>query len=130
MLCCRIRILDCYTDPLAWKDKTRKSGNVNVLSNQISLATSSYKSVKDMDKLFLAITELGRGIVFCYVVNCDIFRLRNIFVLHNGFHVLKIIVFFFLLFGDISIHSLAGLVGESKARFCVAIDSVIVIPLI
>ncbi|KAK2430265.1 hypothetical protein P8452_43692 [Trifolium repens] len=71
-----IRILDCYTDPLGWKDKTRKSGNVNVLSNQISLATSSYKSVKDMDKLFLAITELGKG-----------------------------------------------LVGESKARFCVAIDS-------
>jgi hypothetical protein len=85
MLRFRIRILDCYTDPLGWKDKTRKSGNANVLSDQISLATSSYKSVKDMDKLFLAITELGRGIVFCYVVNCDIFRLRNIFVLQVVF---------------------------------------------
>ncbi|KAK7300954.1 hypothetical protein RJT34_11807 [Clitoria ternatea] len=69
-------ILDCYTDPLGWKDKIGKSGNVMDHSRQISLATSAYKTVKDMDKLFLAITELGRG-----------------------------------------------LVGENKARFCVAIDS-------
>ncbi|CAJ2652512.1 unnamed protein product [Trifolium pratense] len=70
-----IHILDCYTDPLGWKDKARKSGNVNVVSDQISLATSSYKSVKDMDKLFLAITDLGRGLVgenkvrFCVAID-------------------------------------------------------------
>ncbi|KAL5102394.1 hypothetical protein RYX36_006721 [Vicia faba] len=72
-----IHVLDCYTDPLGWKDKTRKSGNVNVASERIALDATSYKSVKDMDKLFLAITDLGRG-----------------------------------------------LVGESKSRFCVAIDSI------
>ncbi|XP_003519251.3 elongator complex protein 5 [Glycine max] len=71
-----IHILDCYTDPLGWKDKTRKTVNATNPSQQISLATSSYKSVKDVDKLFSVITELGRG-----------------------------------------------LVGENKARFCVAIDS-------
>ncbi|XP_027331778.1 elongator complex protein 5 isoform X1 [Abrus precatorius] len=71
-----IHILDCYTDPLGWKDKNRKSRNVTDPSHQISLATSSYKTVKDMEKLFSVITELGRG-----------------------------------------------LVGENKARFCVAIDS-------
>ncbi|RDX69127.1 Elongator complex protein 5, partial [Mucuna pruriens] len=71
-----IHILDCYTDPLAWKDKARKSVNVTDPSHQISLATSSYKTVKDVDKLFSVITELGRG-----------------------------------------------LVGDNKARFCVAIDS-------
>lgn len=65
VLRCRIHVLDCYTDPLGWKDKTRKSGNVTIPSDQISLATTSYKSVKDMDKLFLAITELGRGIFCC-----------------------------------------------------------------
>ncbi|KAL2664926.1 hypothetical protein AAZV13_02G190800 [Glycine max] len=72
----QIHILDCYTDPLGWKDKTRKTVNATNPSQQISLATSSYKSVKDVDKLFSVITELGRG-----------------------------------------------LVGENKARFCVAIDS-------
>jgi len=65
VLHCRIHVLDCYTDPLGWKDKIRKSGNVTIPSDQISLATTSYKSVKDMNKLFLAITELGRGIVCC-----------------------------------------------------------------
>ncbi|KAK7385526.1 hypothetical protein VNO78_31248 [Psophocarpus tetragonolobus] len=62
-----IHVLDCYTDPLGWKDKTRKPVNVvtNVTdpSHQISLATSSYKTVKDVDKLFSVITELGRGLV-------------------------------------------------------------------
>ncbi|WVY90421.1 hypothetical protein V8G54_035935 [Vigna mungo] len=73
-----IHILDCYTDPLGWKDKTRKSVNATDCSPQISIATSSFKTVKDVDKLFSVITELGRA---------------------------------------------AGLVGENKARFCVAIDS-------
>lgn len=59
---CRIHILDCYTDPLGWKEKIRKSGNVSDPSNQILLPTSSYKTVKDMDKLFSVITEVGRGI--------------------------------------------------------------------
>lgn len=54
--------MDCYTDPLGWKDRTRKSGDVTDPSHQISLATSSYKTVKDMDKLFSVITERGRGI--------------------------------------------------------------------
>lgn len=60
--------MDCYTDPLGWKDKTRKSVDVTDPSQQISFASSSYKTVKDMDKLFSVITELGRGItvrLFC-----------------------------------------------------------------
>ncbi|ESW14203.1 hypothetical protein PHAVU_008G261300 [Phaseolus vulgaris] len=75
-----IHILDCYTDPLGWKDKTRKSVNATDCSPQISLPTTSFKTVKDVDKLFSVITELGRG-----------------------------------------------LVGENKARFCVAIDSLSVL---
>jgi len=62
MLFCRIHILDCYTDPLGWKDKTRKSVNATDCSPQISVATSSFKTVKAVDKLFSVITELGRGI--------------------------------------------------------------------
>ncbi|KAL5125116.1 Elongator complex protein 5 [Glycine soja] len=34
-----IHILDCYTDPLGWKDKTRKTVNATDPSQQISLAT-------------------------------------------------------------------------------------------
>ncbi|CAL0317783.1 unnamed protein product [Lupinus luteus] len=58
-----IHILDCYTDPLGWKEKIRKPSNVTDPSHQIPLATSSYKTVKDIDKLFSVITELGRGLV-------------------------------------------------------------------
>ncbi|KAE9606006.1 hypothetical protein Lal_00024973 [Lupinus albus] len=56
-------ILDYYTDPLGWKEKIRKPSNVTDPSSQIPLATSSYKTVKDIDKLFSVITELGRGLV-------------------------------------------------------------------
>ncbi|CAI8616532.1 unnamed protein product [Vicia faba] len=55
-----IHVSDCYIDPLGWKDKTRKYGNVNVASKRIALDSTSYKSVKDMDKFFLAIIDLGR----------------------------------------------------------------------
>lgn len=61
--------MDCYTDPLGWKDKTRKSVNATDCSPQISIATSSFKTVKDVDKLFSVITELGRGIE--YIVLCS-----------------------------------------------------------
>ncbi|XP_058761492.1 elongator complex protein 5-like [Vicia villosa] len=65
-----IHVLDCYTDPLGWK-----SGNVNVPSEGTSLDVTSYKSVKDMDRLFLATTDLGRGLVgenksrFCVAID-------------------------------------------------------------
>ncbi|KAL1338194.1 hypothetical protein HN51_032863 [Arachis hypogaea] len=67
-----IHILDCYTDPLGWKDKTRKSGDIMDPSNQI---LSSYKTVKDVNKLFSVICDLGRGLVgenksrFCVAID-------------------------------------------------------------
>lgn len=87
--------MDCYTDPLGWKDKIRKSGNVKDLTGQSSLISSPYKTVKDLDKLFPVITELGRGILFrlfCTLTNLSpkILSLNqiNTVVLINGFYAL------------------------------------------
>ncbi|KAI9079061.1 hypothetical protein K1719_038969 [Acacia pycnantha] len=70
-----IHILDCYTDPLGWKDKIRKSRNVKDIPHQSSHITSSYKAMKDLEKLFSIITELGGGLVkekkarFCVAID-------------------------------------------------------------
>ncbi|XP_028807179.1 elongator complex protein 5 isoform X2 [Neltuma alba] len=71
----RIHILDCYTDPLGWKDKIQKSRNVRDIPCQSSLISSFYKDMKDMEKLFSIITELGGGLVeekkafFCVAID-------------------------------------------------------------
>ncbi|KAK4260597.1 hypothetical protein QN277_003690 [Acacia crassicarpa] len=70
-----IHILDCYTDPLGWKNKIQKSRNVKDIPHQSSLITSSYKAMKDLEKLFSVITELGGGLVeekkarFCVAID-------------------------------------------------------------
>ncbi|KAF7816102.1 Elongator complex protein 5 [Senna tora] len=70
-----IQILDCYTDPLGWKDKIQKSGNVKDVPDQSYLISSPYKAVKDLDKLFSTITDLGKGLVgdnktrFCVAID-------------------------------------------------------------
>ncbi|KAL5581822.1 hypothetical protein UlMin_014264 [Ulmus minor] len=55
-----IQILDCYTDPLGWKDGLLESGTVTKLPHEVSHVC---KNVKDVDKLFSTIIELGRGLV-------------------------------------------------------------------
>ncbi|KAJ7000558.1 elongator complex protein 5 isoform X4 [Populus alba x Populus x berolinensis] len=57
-----VQILDCYTDPLCWKDQLMGSGNFM----DASLGTSSSlsrvcKDVKDLDKMYSMILELGKG---------------------------------------------------------------------
>ncbi|XP_030952625.1 elongator complex protein 5-like isoform X1 [Quercus lobata] len=70
-----IGILDCYTDPLGWKDALLASGNGGSLSNEASTGASLCRNVKDMDKLYSSITELGKGIVgqgkvrFCVAID-------------------------------------------------------------
>lgn len=72
--CCRIEILDCYTDPLGWKDALLASENGGSLSNEASTGASLCRNVKDMDKLYSSIIELGKGIgrmhisFHCFVV--------------------------------------------------------------
>ncbi|EXC20491.1 hypothetical protein L484_027044 [Morus notabilis] len=49
-----IQILDCYSDPLGWKDG---------FSLETSNVASSCKNVKDVHKLLSTIIELGQGLV-------------------------------------------------------------------
>ncbi|GMI73452.1 Elongator complex protein 5 [Hibiscus trionum] len=61
----RIQILDCYNDPLGWKDQLVESGNFRAPSHEalISSVVTVFREVKHMDKLFNSIIELGRGLV-------------------------------------------------------------------
>lgn len=61
--CDRIQILDCYTDPLGWKDRLVDSVNIAPLSKEASTGESLCKNIKDMAKLFSSIIELGKGLV-------------------------------------------------------------------
>ncbi|KAJ7959811.1 elongator complex protein 5 [Quillaja saponaria] len=58
-----IHILDCYSDPLGWKDRTSNAGNIANLPLNTSLSSTSCKNVRDSDKLFSSIIELGKGLV-------------------------------------------------------------------
>lgn len=55
----RIRILDCYSDPLGWKDKLLGLGiHVNFSKTE----AIPFKDVGNMEKLFTSIVDIGRGI--------------------------------------------------------------------
>ncbi|XP_077242871.1 elongator complex protein [Tasmannia lanceolata] len=56
-----IRILDCYTDPLGWKDRLLGFGSRSKLSLKASV--TYFMDVGDMDKLFCSIIDIGRGVV-------------------------------------------------------------------
>lgn len=59
-----VQILDCYTDPLCWKDQLMGSGNFMDASHETSSSLSRVcKDVKDLDKLYSMILELGKGLV-------------------------------------------------------------------
>ncbi|KAB5561119.1 hypothetical protein DKX38_006076 [Salix brachista] len=57
-----IQILDCYSDPLGWKYQLMGSGNCMDVSHETSSNLSRVcKDVKDLDKLYSMILELGKG---------------------------------------------------------------------
>lgn len=64
--CYRIQILDCYTDPLGWKEKLVEPGNNVRISNEASIGVCLCKTVTDMHKLLSSIIELGKGMVVYY----------------------------------------------------------------
>lgn len=55
MLFDRTRILDCYTDPVGWKDAVHQSGKNSLIT--------LVKNVKDVDKLLRSIVDLAKGIL-------------------------------------------------------------------
>lgn len=68
-VCYRLRILDCYTDPLGWKDKLVDSGNPVDTSDEASCMTHLCKDVRDLDNLYSLILESGKGDL--YVKTCS-----------------------------------------------------------
>ncbi|KAK8320804.1 hypothetical protein V6Z11_A12G060300 [Gossypium hirsutum] len=61
----QIQILDCYSDPLGWKDQLAGSRNFTALSNEVLVSSTAivFREVKHMDKLYNSIIELGKGLV-------------------------------------------------------------------
>ncbi|KAB1997947.1 hypothetical protein ES319_D12G056500v1 [Gossypium barbadense] len=61
----QIQILDCYSDPLGWKDQLAGSRNFTALSNEALVSSNAivFREVKHMDKLYNSIIELGKGLV-------------------------------------------------------------------
>lgn len=53
------QILDCYTDPLGWKDQVP---GIHISQEASSIATLC-KDVRDLEKLFSSIIVLGKGIL-------------------------------------------------------------------
>lgn len=53
--------MDCCTDPLGWRSKLMESGRIASLTPGTSARANLYKNVKDLNKLLLAIVELGKG---------------------------------------------------------------------
>ncbi|GKV16789.1 hypothetical protein SLEP1_g27380 [Rubroshorea leprosula] len=58
-----IQILDCYTDPLGWKFRLMDGGNIAELSSESSSTAILCKDVKDVDKLYSSIIEVGKGLI-------------------------------------------------------------------
>ncbi|XP_058087080.1 elongator complex protein 5 isoform X2 [Magnolia sinica] len=56
-----IQILDCYSDPLGWKDRLVGPGSCAKFSAERRV--TPFKDVRDMEKLFTSIIDLGRGVV-------------------------------------------------------------------
>lgn len=58
-----IQILDCYTDPLGWKDRLMGCGTITNHSWEASSMATVCKNVRNVDMLFSSIVELGKGLV-------------------------------------------------------------------
>ncbi|KAA8547794.1 hypothetical protein F0562_004223 [Nyssa sinensis] len=58
-----LRVLDCYTDPLGWKDRLIERGSITNLSPETSVTVNLCKDVRNLDNLFSSILELGKGLV-------------------------------------------------------------------
>jgi hypothetical protein len=62
-----VRILDCYSDPLGWKQKIQNQQHQGNSAKQFSTNKDNitvYRSVKDVTKLMSSTTELGGGIIY------------------------------------------------------------------
>lgn len=110
----RIQILDCYTDPLGWKDRLMGCGSITNHSWEASSMATVCKNVRNVDMLFASIVELGKGTAVVLLIAKKVTS-SFFFLLSKSWFAVFYLLWFFML---------AGLVGEGKNRFSLAIDSV------
>ncbi|XP_022143442.1 elongator complex protein 5 isoform X2 [Momordica charantia] len=78
-----IQILDCYTDPLGWKERLMEGEKVSNVHQEVSSLSNLCTNVRDMDKLFSSIVALGKGFVgegtvrFCVAIDSVTDMLRH-----------------------------------------------------
>lgn len=58
-----LSVLDCYTDPLGWKQRLTERGSIKNPSTEASLNVNICKNVRNLDDLFSSILTLGKGLV-------------------------------------------------------------------
>ncbi|KAL7190721.1 hypothetical protein ACSBR2_022907 [Camellia fascicularis] len=58
-----LRVLDCYTDPLGWKDRLVECGSITNLSPEASNKVRLCKDVRNLDNLSSSIIEMGKELV-------------------------------------------------------------------
>ncbi|KAF5778712.1 putative elongator complex protein [Helianthus annuus] len=58
-----LRVLDCYTDPLGWKERLKDHGVIKTPLTEASLNVTVCKDVRKLDDLFSQILTLGKGLV-------------------------------------------------------------------
>lgn len=78
-----IQILDCYTDPLGWKERFTGGEKISNVHQEVSNLSHLCTNVRDMDNLFSSIITLGKGFVgegtvrFCVAVDSVTDMLRH-----------------------------------------------------
>ena len=62
-----ISILDCYTDPLGWKNPVKGPLDTKIFSLKDPIEAVLFRHVRNLDLLFSTIMEMGEGILYsCY----------------------------------------------------------------
>ncbi|XP_038876442.1 elongator complex protein 5 isoform X2 [Benincasa hispida] len=78
-----IQILDCYTDPLGWKQRFMEGEKFSNFDQDVSNLSHTCTNVRDMDELFSSIITLGKGFVgegtvrFCVAIDSVTDMLRH-----------------------------------------------------
>lgn len=104
--------MDCYTDPLGWKERLMEGEKVSNVHQEVSSLSNLCTNVRDMDKLFSSIVALGKGMTIILIESIAVEIYSDFSLILQG----KVY--------DLNFNVLAGFVGEGTVRFCVAIDSV------
>ncbi|OWM64431.1 elongator complex protein 5 [Punica granatum] len=58
-----IHILDCYSDPLGWKDNPSRHEKANTATDENPGTVALFRDVKDANKLFCSVSELGKELL-------------------------------------------------------------------